>query len=666
MARAHRRDREAPGEAPQATGAPSRDEPLQAALVALDPRDRRGARDGRRPRLRQSHFNRATQAKRQPGSAFKPFVYAAALERGYSPGDADHQPRRADHDARRARGCPRTSTRRATSMTMRAALRTSSNRAAVRMLEEVGIPATVRYAKRLGVGSVPSVPSLALGSGEVTLLVDDVRPTRAFANAGHGADADARSAASRRRTARCCSRRRRQPQRAVSEATAFLMSTMLADVINAGHGVAGARSVGFTLPAAGKTGTTNDYHDAWFVGYTPKLVTGVWVGYDQPRTIIGSGYAAVLAVPMWGRFMTAATRKDQARVVQRAGDGHVGEHLPPERQAARPTRCRDARGRSTSDGDASSAVDGLHRVLRARHGTDRVVPDPPAGHHVAARAALATSGLAVARRAAGSRMPVAAAAAGARRRRQHRGAANGRPRTPQPEQPQQARLLVAGLRPRRRREADVEAAANFRARHGSPSRLELRALDIAVQCSARSSATAVCCRCCRARSRATRCRRRCCWPVRRASASVATAVALAAGAQLPRAVASTQATRLERDACGECASCRRIARGVHPDVIVIEPGDTGTIKIEQVRDVDRSRRLSGRSKARRRVVIIDEADALVRAGAERAAEDARGAAVGVDLRARVVDAGRAAADRAVALPAAAVRRRCRRRRWPRR
>jgi penicillin-binding protein 1A len=98
--------------------------------------------------------------------------------------------------------------------------------------------------------------------------------------------------------------------RAVSEATAYLISTMLADVINAGTAWQ-ARRVGFTLPAAGKTGTTNDYRDAWFIGYTPHLVAGVWVGYDQPRTIIGSGYAGDIAVPLWGRFMTAATRGDE-------------------------------------------------------------------------------------------------------------------------------------------------------------------------------------------------------------------------------------------------------------------------------------------------------------------------------------------------------------------
>ena len=97
--------------------------------------------------------------------------------------------------------------------------------------------------------------------------------------------------------------------RAITDTTAFLMSSMLADVINAGTG-SRARQLGFKLPAAGKTGTTNDFVDAWFVGFTPKLVAGVWVGFDQPRPIMKNGFAAQLAVPLWTRFMKAATRGD--------------------------------------------------------------------------------------------------------------------------------------------------------------------------------------------------------------------------------------------------------------------------------------------------------------------------------------------------------------------
>jgi penicillin-binding protein 1A len=98
-----------------------------------------------------------------------------------------------------------------------------------------------------------------------------------------------------------------ESRRAVSESTAFLMANMLADVISAGTGYR-ARREGFVLPAAGKTGTTNDFVDAWFVGFTPSLVAGVWVGFDQPRTILPNGYAGDLAVPLWARFMKTATK----------------------------------------------------------------------------------------------------------------------------------------------------------------------------------------------------------------------------------------------------------------------------------------------------------------------------------------------------------------------
>jgi penicillin-binding protein 1A len=100
-----------------------------------------------------------------------------------------------------------------------------------------------------------------------------------------------------------------KPRRAVSGATAFLMASMLADVVDAGTAHV-ARRIGFTLPAAGKTGTTNDFVDAWFVGFTPRLVAGVWVGYDRPRTIVKNGFAGQIAVPMWARFMKAATSGD--------------------------------------------------------------------------------------------------------------------------------------------------------------------------------------------------------------------------------------------------------------------------------------------------------------------------------------------------------------------
>jgi 1A family penicillin-binding protein len=285
---------------------PDPSDALQAALIALEPetgqvRAMVGGRD-----FDASHFNRAVQAHRQAGSAFKPFVYAAALEAGFTPATVlDHL----DDPIATAQGAwtPEDEHSSAPTMSLRTGLRTSSNRAAVRLLQQVGIPRTVQYAKTMGVGDVPSVPSLALGSGEVTLQ----QMTAAYAAfANHGLVPEPTLI---RRVedldGRVLYRSEQTSIRAISDTTAYLMSTMLADVINAGTGNR-ARALGFTLPAAGKTGTTNDFNDAWFIGFTPKLVTGVWVGFDQPRTILPNGFAAEVAVPAWTKFMKAATVHD--------------------------------------------------------------------------------------------------------------------------------------------------------------------------------------------------------------------------------------------------------------------------------------------------------------------------------------------------------------------
>ena len=280
---------------------------LQGALVSMDPatgyvRAMVGGRD-----FNESRFNRAVQAKRQSGSAFKPFVFAAALEAGYSPASVIsnlNDPTLTPQGA----WVPEDEHSTATSMTLRTALRTSSNRAAVQLLNAVGIAKAVGYAEKLNVGTPPSVPSLALGSSEVS-LISLTAAYAAFANQGivrdpvlirRVEDADGKVLYADPARSR----------RAVSEATAFLMSSMLADVINAGTGYR-ARQAGFTLPAAGKTGTTNDYVDAWFVGFTPHVVTGVWIGFDQPSTIVPNGYAGDLAVPLWANFMRTATKGDK-------------------------------------------------------------------------------------------------------------------------------------------------------------------------------------------------------------------------------------------------------------------------------------------------------------------------------------------------------------------
>ena len=189
-------------------------------------------------------------------------------------------------------------------MSLRSALRTSSNRAAARLIRQVGVPNTLALVDRLRLGPMPAVPSIALGSGEVT-LTSLTAAYAAFANGG----VVRRPVLIRRvedSDGTVLFRDDAQPHAAMSEKTAFIIASMLQDVINSGTG-ARARGLGFSLPAGGKTGTTNDYMDAWFVGFTPNVVTGVWVGFDQPQTIMPRAYAGDVAVPMWTAIMKAAT-----------------------------------------------------------------------------------------------------------------------------------------------------------------------------------------------------------------------------------------------------------------------------------------------------------------------------------------------------------------------
>ena len=161
---------------------------------------------------------------------------------------------------------------------------------------------------------MPAVPSLALGAGEVTLT------SMTAAYAAFAAKGIVRTPVLVRRVldsdGTVLNETIGHSQRAMNENTAFIVANMLTDVINAGTG-ARARAAGFRLPAAGKTGTTNEYRDAWFVGFTPTLVTGVWIGFDQPKTIISGGYAGEIAVPVWADIMKEATKGDAPRWLEK-------------------------------------------------------------------------------------------------------------------------------------------------------------------------------------------------------------------------------------------------------------------------------------------------------------------------------------------------------------
>jgi penicillin-binding protein 1A len=277
-------------------------EPLQGALVAIEPASGRvlaivGGRD-----FAESPFNRAMDAKRQPGSAFKPFIFASALESGYAPSttlDGLDEPIVTAQGPWLPGGEHETS-----SVRLRDALVLSSNRAAVHLLKDIGIPQTVDLVHRFGVTSeMPSVPSLALGTGEMSLF-ELTSAYTVFANRGRWRYPSL--------IRRVLDRYGREIYRApdterqvITEATAYLMTSMMADVVTRGT-AANARSSGVRFSAAGKTGTSQSFADAWFVGYTPRLVTGVWFGYDHPQTIMNRGFASIIAVPVWARFMAAA------------------------------------------------------------------------------------------------------------------------------------------------------------------------------------------------------------------------------------------------------------------------------------------------------------------------------------------------------------------------
>jgi penicillin-binding protein 1A len=270
----------------------------QAALVAMSPDGAVRALVGGRD-YGESQFNRATQALRQPGSAFKPFVYLAALERGMTPAT-----RMVDAPIRLGNWQPHNYTGRYLGeITLAEAVAESVNTVAVQVAQRAGIANVVKAAKRLGItADLGNDASLALGTSEVTLL-ELTGAYAAFSAGGIGAwpygIAEIRDAQGRvlfRRTGG-------GPGRVIDPAIAAEMNELLAGVIARGTG----KSAQLGRPAAGKTGTTSDYRDALFVGYTPGLVAGVWMGNDDNspmKKVTGGSYPA----RTWKAFMTAALK----------------------------------------------------------------------------------------------------------------------------------------------------------------------------------------------------------------------------------------------------------------------------------------------------------------------------------------------------------------------
>jgi penicillin-binding protein 1A len=277
---------------------------VEGALIAMDPRTGAvqsmvGGYDFTR-----SQFNRAVIARRQPGSAFKPLIYASALQQGLTPATLilDAPVVYEDEDLDRVWKPENYEKRFFGTITLREALRHSRNAATVRLLEQIGVPEVVNIASNLGIRSPLSQDlSLALGSSSVTLQ-EITSAYGVFANQGLWLEPYLITHA-KNLNGEILEQHQFEPRQAMTKENAYLITNMLMDVIQSGTGRL-AKSIG--RPLAGKTGTTNSYNDAWFVGYAPNLATGVWVGFDGVRTLGRLESGAHAALPIWTEFVDQA------------------------------------------------------------------------------------------------------------------------------------------------------------------------------------------------------------------------------------------------------------------------------------------------------------------------------------------------------------------------
>jgi penicillin-binding protein 1A len=297
-----------PGEPTKKAQVTLAQEPIvQGALVVLEPhtgyiRAMVGGYDYSR-----SQFNRATQAIRQPGSAFKPIIYATAIQRGISPArvmvDAPIVYEQSDGKIWKPSNYDGAFWG---SITLAEALAHSRNIIAIKLLETVGVKNVVEYAKRVGIRS-PMTPTLALGLGASGLTPLELTAAyNVFASQGVRYDPQAVKWIEDA-DGQVLEKHASLGERVMSEQQAFVMTSMLQNVVLRGTARA-AKSLG--RPVAGKTGTTNDFIDAWFVGYSPNLVAGVWVGIDDQESLGTKEAGGRAALPIWIEFMQQALERN--------------------------------------------------------------------------------------------------------------------------------------------------------------------------------------------------------------------------------------------------------------------------------------------------------------------------------------------------------------------
>jgi penicillin-binding protein 1A len=284
---------------------------LQGVVIVLDTRSGEiralvGGRD-----FSHSSYDRALLARRQPGSAFKPLVYAAALQAGMTAAErVETTPVSVPNAGAIAWRPDDLVPDSVTQLTVRDALALSSNNAAVRVGSWVGAERVVEMARALGITTpIPAYPSIFLGAAEVI----PAELAAAYAVLGNGGLGVRPTVIARVEDARgkLLWSAPRSGRRVLDAGVAFLTTSMLEDVVDHGTGSV-VRRLGFYPPAAGKTGTTNEAKDVWFVGMTSELAAAVWLGFDQPATILPGAYGGNLAAPVWTETMKRAYRSRPA------------------------------------------------------------------------------------------------------------------------------------------------------------------------------------------------------------------------------------------------------------------------------------------------------------------------------------------------------------------
>jgi len=277
---------------------------LQGALLCLDPNTGDVLAIAGGVDFTSSAYNRAFYAKRQPGSAIKPFIYAAALEKRYTASSIwNDAPVTYTWGTNESWTPQNYGKEHYGDISLRQALAHSDNVIAVRLLETIGIPYFVEFMGKLGLPLHSRNLSLALGTEEVT-LTDLVEAYTPLANGGSRAEA--------RTIVRIYDRYHNAWTEnppvvtpVLSPDTAFVTTSMMKDVLTYGTAKT-LKKFSQERPSAGKTGTTDNYQDAWFIGYTPQVITGIWVGHDKPESG-GKGFTGgSVCAPIWGRFMRTA------------------------------------------------------------------------------------------------------------------------------------------------------------------------------------------------------------------------------------------------------------------------------------------------------------------------------------------------------------------------